>query len=86
MEVAFEVVQVKVLMRPAVIVDGLAVNVTMGAFDEAPRPRQPIVSRRETRRIAARRYLKPHFKPINPLPSLQMVEPLLVMARELDFS
>src|SRR5262249_17972703 len=44
-------------------------------FDEAPSPRQPAISRKETRRIAARKYLKPHFKPINPLPSQKTVEP-----------
>jgi len=33
MEVAFEEVQVRLLIWPAVIVDGSAVNVTVGALD-----------------------------------------------------
>ena len=67
--------QLRMAVPPVPMVEGVAVNEAMvGPLGlccggEAPRPLQPAIARRQIRRIAANKHLKPHFKVINRIPA-----------------
>ena len=73
--VAFVVDQLRMAVPPVPMVEGVAVNEVMVGppelCGEAPRPLQPTIARKQIRRIAANKHLKPHFKVINLVPAPQ---------------